>query len=542
MSKVSECRRRAVRWRREPTLRCADRGLSIIEVVVAIALLALVTLPVTRIIVETGSAANQDRLRIEAVNIATNAMESLQNESYFGVLQTGSNTTTQTLAENTTGAHPLSDTFQVTTSLQPVAAGSDKSLCTESNGSQVGAEVWLASITVSWTGDGVPITQTTEIAPNQAGVVPQDAGEVVVPLEGPDFSTAYTASTVWITIIGTGTGSVPSNEVIAATANTGGTSGAADTGCVVFQNLDPNGYTYTVYLGSDTISNPRVAPPAPTNETGVVMYPLDPGLIDAGTPTTAVPTDGTTPISVTAGQLTVVAPLYLAGVGTSSQAATATSVADHTVLCTSLLGTDTCLPDPTVSPAADLPVTVDNTTFPTGQQVFSFDTDDAQPITAMQLFPGTSSAAPQTYTAWSGDTDDSSPTYQISGTSAYPGGPAPTSISAVQGVGASASLDVFPLILSDPSAPAGAVMTVTEVQAPKETYTLSAFTLGVASGGLPLGQYVLGAQSGDVVTSPPYIWVTPTAVYYGESTSQTNYTSYPSSKPAGTAITVTVTT
>jgi hypothetical protein len=489
--------------------------MSLVEVIVAIVLLTIISLVVVRLVIQTGASSSQSRYRVEATNVAEQEIESLQNLSNFGNIASGQQTLPSvTVAENG-GTHNQVFTVSAIYTLQNDSSGTGTSLCSLANGTDVPPEIWNVLVNVSW-GAGETVTEGTYLAPEAAGSIPATSGELAVPVTTPNSSglpVPYTASPgVPISVVGIWNGSgsqpsVPSNEVIAATGGTG------DTGCAVFQNLDPTtGFQYTVSVGTGG-----------TTYTGGVTLQELPGIVNGSSATVGAFSEG--PINLSYGTATLANPIEIApGVNVPVNFVTQTS-ASCNAACAALAPS-----------AADLAVTVQAVPQLTGaNNTFAFDTAATpQQIGSMTLFPQTD------YFCWAGDTPDSAPTYPIGVTAVYPGD-APTACDTT--LSPSATLPVYPVVLnasypllSHPTA------TATEVLAPSHTIVLNpvlgVVSPGLSSSGLPLGEYQLGyelgASSNTLVSK--WIWVTPLGVY----SSATVFSGAPTGTPTspGTAIAV----
>ena len=511
---MKQLRGRARRWGRPLAARgCRGaEGATIVEVIVAIFVLAVIVTPAARLVIQTGAAGNEDRVRVEATNLATQVLENELNNSYFGVIQPGDTYTPNVKVTENGGTRV--ELFNVTVSYRVVTA-TNQSVCA-SNGGTIPSQIYVATAKVDWKGDGgSPVLQTTLIAPEQAGALPAGAGEIAVPVDTSAMSGApYTATSVPVTVVGVWTGGgsappVPAGEVTYGAGNTG------TTGCAVFPNLDPRaGWVYDVYLGAG-----NGAGATPSNQSAVITDQEYPGVVDGGVDTVPLGTPGGAlsgaeeeVTSLTVGSA-VVAPAFYVDPGAS------VGVSFSTVGF------------PSITPAADLPVTVQaNPQLQGPNSAFAYDTAAApQAITGMTVFPYTD------YFVWSGDTVDA---YPADG-GFYPTA-SPASLDATQPGPLSVSVPVYAAVFKDVSAPAGVSLTVTNVSAPNETFTLNPFASGTSSTGIPLGEYVLGATGGHTVATPKYIWVTDTAVYSGPSAAGSP-SAMPLKTASGTAITVAIT-
>ncbi|HEV2360325.1 MAG TPA: type II secretion system protein, partial [Acidimicrobiales bacterium] len=217
--------------------------MTLLEVVVALAVLAIILTPTMLLVLQTGSSANQDRLRTEAVNLATARLESIISNANYGVISPGQAISAVSVVEN---GGRLSDGFQVAVTYDAVTT-SHQSLCSTSSGSIAPAQEYVVTATVGWKGDGGdPVVQRTYLAPEQAGAVPGIAGELSVPIDGANGTSYSGGQPVQVTVVGVETESnppaTPSGQVTFE-------SGSTTSGCITFTNLDPNGWAYDVYLG-----------------------------------------------------------------------------------------------------------------------------------------------------------------------------------------------------------------------------------------------------------------------------------------------------
>lgn len=488
--------------------------MSLVEVVVAITLLAAIITPITRLVISTGSSINQSRVRVEAIDLANQDLENIQNEAYFGAIDSSTNESDITVAEN---GGPTLQAFDVTTRYSSETV-SGQSTCQLTGGALGSPEIWAVTASVDWPGDdGHPVVLTSYIAPEQAGVLPEAAGELAVPVDSAaQNGTPYTASPVAVTVSGTWTGpgtapTIPGNEVIFATGDTG------STGCATFDNLDAQaGWTYEIYIGVGNVTTSTVS-----NQTDVVTSQDLPAIVNGTVATLTSPPNEIAP-SLKLGSPTIAAPFYVdpgAGVSVSfatEQCTTPTACVDVTATC---------------APAANLAVTAQAIPQLTGtNNALAFDTASApQNITSVTFFPYND------YSLWAGDTVDSAPRYAPGGVPIYPNSQL-IQVDATQPGPLAITLPVYEVELSVTTGSPS--VTATEVNGPDESFALSSFTGQVSKTGLQLGQYSL-VDPGHTV-SPAYIWVTPAAIYYG-SAPQTKPSSLGASKPSGTPIAVTVT-
>lgn len=451
-----------------------EQGLTLIEVVASIALIGVVVAPITRLVIDTGTAANQDRLEIEALNLAGQQIEAVNNESHYeGVQQIVNN---QAVVHNTSvvsngGSSSTVDHFQYTLTARPVDEGGSSVCASGSNASPLTPIVYQVTVSVGWAGNGsYPVRQSTYVAVQAAGGVLQDTYQLAV-LVDDGVSALHYAGGVPVTVTGTGgVLPVPANEATTETVETD------SSGCAFFPNLDPNGWTYTYTIG----------PNAPGGNPNVVTYQDYPGIVNGATVSTTMPGLPTPPMTV--GVPAVAGPLNVS-------AGTTVTINPYTVS------------NNTITPAHSIPVTVQNGALPMqqvgGQGTFSFDlTSTNTQINTVQLYP-------YQYQAWSGDSSDSYPLSYSGGTTTQidTRGAPPT---------ATLQLPVYALTFSIGAMPSGTV-SLREVNAPSEVIQLNGFAKSGSTysdpTGVPLGQYYVNYSLTGHTMSPAVVWVTPAGVW-----------------------------
>jgi Tfp pilus assembly protein PilV len=469
--------------------------MTLIEAVVAIALLGIIVAPIANLVIETGQSVNQSRLRLEAYNLATKTLESVENTANFGVLNYTKNTVSVTVGEN--GGN-ITQPFAVTTAYDLQTAGG-QSLCTAA-GAAVPAQIWKITVQVGWPGDNqAPAEEVTYIAPDQAGAIPATAGEMVVPVEtAASIPALFTTQSVPVTVVGT-YGGLPPTPVVPGTEFTEETVTTGNTGCAVFSNLDPGAnWVYTVYLGTYNAG----ATPPDSFDAGAPFQitPQDlPGLVNGGSRTVTAPPQESGPTLVVGSP--VLAGAFQVDPGTSVSVTWST----HGF--------------PLIPAASGLPITAASSSLTANS--FTFDTQGATTINSISLYPYSN------YTLYAGDTADSNPNFTVGVTGVYPTAQPPVGVNATVAV-SPVTLTAYPVVLTTAQA-----LTATEAHSPSETVNLNPLLLGVSSTGLPLGQYTLSTGAGP--TNWPDIWVTPTGVYYGTSVATTP-SALPHFAAAGTAI------
>jgi Tfp pilus assembly protein PilV len=441
----------------------SDLGLSMIEVLVAVFVLAIVLIPLMRVVVDTVTATSGARLEEEASNLASSRIETVEQLATQGPLSLGTTTSSTKLG---------GDTFTVGTSVQALN-GTGQSLCTGADGPNQLA-IWRVKTTVSWANMGgvQPVVESTEVQPGANAPSRLDAAEVALPLVNADGTTFDQPVSYQVNVTPVGTTQTPTLPADA--------TGSFDDGCVALEDLPaaPSGavYEYTITL---------------TPKPGIVSSSEYSDSYPGGPPTIGFN-------NLQKGRLLVLPPVYLAeGVQASVAFKTQTFAGGASA----------------VAPAADLPVTVAPAGASQSHYIFGNGTTD---ITSMLLYPYAS------YSAWAGETPESAPGWQVSGSPVYPGA-APATQIAVAGPGATTSvtLPVYPLTVQVSNAGKfpGATLTATEVDALSLPFTLNPVDgSGTSVTGLPLGQYVVTSSGGALTaTSPAYVWVTPTGVWTSSS-------------------------
>lgn len=471
--------------------RAGDGGLTIVEVVVAIALLGAIVAPMIRIVLSTGSAADQDRLRVEAVNLATQDIENYENSSFFNVFSTQTQTVTYNLQEN---GGKTSEKFTVKTRFRAIDENGS-SVCASGTNSP---QIWDVIATVSWTGDGTPVRQSTYVAPEQAGAVPTNGGTLAIPIDTSDLSNTPYTGDVHFTVIGTWTGG---GSPQTSKGDTSYATGDTDSGCAVVNGLYAvAGWQYQVYVG---IGNGPSS--LPSNQTDVVLSNDLPDIVDGSLATSRQIPQVTTPVSLTVGSTTTVQPpIYVAPATPAAGVTFRTERCKTVTSCTDVTST--------VPPPPVLPVTASASEMPANAV---FDTAGNGAISSISLWPYVD------YGIWAGDTNDSSPGDTVGGTPVYSGDAPVAYDAAISPPPSMPPLPVYPVVLSTAAPPAGEALSAQEVTTPGESIPLYAYSGTTSSTGLPLGQYRLVATAGLPVVSPQYIWVTPTGTW----TSPTQMTS-----------------
>jgi Tfp pilus assembly protein PilV len=476
-----------------------DAGLSLIEVMVAILLIALVVTPAALFLGQAVRATGQEHLRLEASNLASKTLEDLEADAANGQLPTASTSSSVAISD---GSH-VTD-FTVLTNFQTVTQGTNQNICT--SGAGPAQQIWLVSATVSWPNmDGaLAVVQTTEIAPAQAGAIQQSAGELAVRLSTDGTQTdLFTAFPPGVNVTVTGTyGPGGSHAIPSGTTDDPPSQNSGSSGCVVFENLDTTtGMTYEVTLtGNPTLVTDQEY--STSNPNGSLS--IGPITLQPGTPNIQ---------SVTINEGTTVDIAYTGPVVGPS-------------------GTCSKVPSPPAVPATSspIPISVENSFLTSYTNDTWHAYSSSSPISNLLLFPW-----PSTTQMYAGDQPDSAPS-SVYGTS----GPAACAVDDTDGglLGGTVSvyLPLYPLKVSISGTPAPTSLTATEVAGGSRTFALNGVppygTTSPSATSLPLGEYSLGDQNGSLAPNP-FVWVTPSGECAGSGVA--------SSPPAGcTASTLTV--
>lgn len=478
------------------------------EVVVAVVLIAIVSAPISYILISTVKTSNLYHMRAEATDLATQALETAEYQTANGTSPTsGTTTTTQT-----SGGDP----FKVAVTYQLVAGtGVGPTLCTAPAGT-TSSKIWSVEATVSW-GQGTEgeVNETTLVSPSYADLADLNAAELAVPVYTP-LQTLETQNPINITVQGScngGCGTIPSGESLSETANTG------TSGCAVFPDLfSGNSVTYTVTASSNS------GWVDPYERSDAATAPGDPTVTDI-----SVQANQVTALSIS--QAFVMAQGAAVGVqfqttayggsggggagsggsggsGGSSgggSAGPAASTSTTTTTTTSTTTTTTTQPVTSILPAAYLPISVEasdllcsNQICPLGNATNAGGFSSSTAQTAL-LFPGPSTTP--NYSIWAGNAADSDPGYDND----Y-GTDVPTSAT----VGSSSltvTLPVYPLTLTNITGTPS--LTAQDVTG-GSVITLNAVSGGKSATGLPLGQFEI-FQNGSQTPSV-YVWITPSGV------------------------------
>lgn len=444
-----------------------DEGLTLVELLVAVAIIVIILVPTTIFVIQAQTTVSAEHLRAEAVNVATRELETLQLEASKGTLPTGTDVTVYPVGE--TGSR-VTD-FKVTTSWTVVTQGTNQSIC--ASGASVSQQIWLVTAVVTWPAmhGNSPVIQTTEISPAQAGAVQQFAGELAVRITS-DGTDLLTSEDVQASATGTWTGSIGTAPAIPSGTVTSESENSGSNGCIVFQNLDATSdsqgnYDYKLsFAGNEgpppLVSGGEYADANPNGPLIVDVPDLQPGVPDVVTVTLNVGTQ----VSI-----------GYTGPGGSCTTAPGTAV------------------NPPVSSSV-MPISVYNSLITGGSTWDAYPSNGSTPFSSVLLFP------------WSGVTDiypgdqpDSSPSVYGS----YSSPPSPCVIDTVSGISVMVYLPVYPLKLTV-SGP-GTTLTATEVAGGAHPITLN-LSGGTSKTSMPLGEYQLSDNNGPL-TPTTYVWVTP---------------------------------
>jgi hypothetical protein len=475
--------------------------MSIIEVVLAVAVIIIVLLPASILMNNSLLSSNDQRLKIEADNLATANLEKVQQEAESGPLSGG--TTSFTYQSRSGGQYTI---FTVVTQFTPLsqAGGAFQltTICQNQGTTQL--QIWSVTATVTWRGmrGARPVTETTEVAPGESGAADLSNGEIAIPVNGVNGTPITTAINYYVTPSGTGAaGWLTSNGYTAAgiPGNTG------TTGCGVVTGLPVAGTTaypdipqwsWTVELAPNTTPAPGYVATTEASDSNPAGPPLSgPITLHAGEISYAL-NSNSGQFQVAVGVQTAVT-LQTLNFATTPALVTQCEPANGTWVNGNpshpYIPPASC--DNTAVPFADLPVTVANSGIgPTGQYTFG-NTNQSIAQLGMLLYPFASG-----YSVWAGEMPESNPGAAPSGSPLY----APDSgVAPLIGTSTSATVvvPVYPLDLT-----VSGNTTATEVDGAGYGYALN--LAGSASNtGMPLGQYEITPSA-----TPLYVWITPSGI------------------------------
>jgi hypothetical protein len=478
----------------------ADRGMSVVEVAMAVAVLLIVLLP-TAVLVNNGIlTTNGQRLRVEADNLATANLEKVQQEAASGPLSGGTTTFTY---QSRAGSQLT--VFKVVTQFTPLSqsGGSSNYTTVCQNGGSTQLQIWSVTATVTWTSmhGEVPVSETTDVAPGQAGAADLADGEIAIPVKDVSGNPIAAAINYYATPNGTGAAAwlsawLTSNGDASTLPGIPGNTGTTGCGVVTGLPVAATGtypsipqWTWTVQLSGNT---------------GYVATTEQSDANPAGPPLSG-------PITLHPGQISYALNRYnqqfqmAIGVQTSVtlQTLKQTGGTCEPVGGTWATGTPVTTPPAScdnnlVAPLSDLPITVANPGVgPTGQYTFG---SNSLNTTQMLLYPFTSG-----YSIWSGDMVESNPGDAPSGTPIYAPDSAVTLPITLLSTTASVIVPVYPLNLTVTLG--SATPTATEIDGAAYVYTLNPVSGGTSATGIPLGQYQINAPS---MVGSLFVWITPT--------------------------------
>lgn len=455
--------------------------MSLIECLVAVALIVIVLTPTTWFVIEGNRVSYVAHLRAEATNLATQALEGIQLEAAQGQLPAGFQSQTQSVDE-TAGRKTV---FKIATTWSTTTQGTDTSIC--ASGSGPSQQIWVATASVTWagSGSGSPVVQTTEISPAQAGALQFASGELALRLSLDGGATnLYLASRVTATVTGVWTGagsapSVPSGESTSATD----TSGApAPGGCIVFSDLDvAAGWVYNVsFAGNPTVVSQQEYSDANPNR----ALHINNIILQAGVPdivTVEVNTSSTVNVN------------YVKPGTACNGSGALTTPATSSVIPVSVSNTGLSY---TAYPPSSGPTWV---------------AYGAASFTSVALFPTTLQTG-----MWDGDMPYGAPNWSGWGTH----GLAVCTVGiTTAGSSSSVSLPLYPLVLHFTSGTAASITATETGEAGGYTFSLANPSSSTSSTSLPLGEYTVSDSNGPISLSgtPVLVWLSPAGECFGAS-------------------------
>jgi Tfp pilus assembly protein PilE len=473
-----------------------DAGITMVELIVAVVVIAIVLLSGTTAIDYALTSSNSQRLKVEATSLAVTSME--RDEQLASSLGIGTKTSTKTI--NLT-------TFTVVTSVTDFDQNGSQltTVCTTS-GASAAEQIWQVTVTVTWPHmNGVPpIAQSTEVAPGQVGALDLSDGEIAVPVNGTGGIPLTTPLNFTVTPQYTGSGTAPSYPTPNGQTNPAGTIfNTGSYGCGVVTGLSTSSsWDYVVTL----VNNPGWVSSSELSDVNLVGTVTD---------------DPTATLSAFAGQVSRVNPPFQMAQGIT----TTINLQPVSYACAG--GNPTNVPSCFLTsgtagyaaPLATLPVTFGNSALPNSQYTFS---GVANGVTEL-LYPYGS------YDVWSGDMTQSNQgaTYAGLGALIYTGAgstddtPSPVVLSFTGATTAQISVPTYDLSIQVHSGCAGVSLIATEQSGAGLAYGLNPVASGTSASGMPLGEFLLSSSSSSCpLTSAGglYVWITPTGVYEAPST------------------------
>jgi hypothetical protein len=477
--------------------------------------LTIVLLPTTLIINRGINGTNQERLVVEASNLATANLEKIQQEASSGALAGGTQHFTYV-----TRSGGQSTTFTVTTQFTALAQSGGQSAFSTvcQNGGTTLLQIWSVTATVTWPGmNGAPaVTQSTEVAPGQTGAADLEDGEIAIGVRDILGNWITTPINYYVTPTGTGAAawlsaylaanSLPSTD-LGIPGNTG------TTGCGVVLGLPT----------AATLSYPSIP-----QWTWTVTLSPNPGYVDVTEGSDVIPPGDPTsaPVSLHSGQISYAVDRFSQEFQMASGITTAVSfqALNFGASCEPVGGTWTAsnpsnpyvppasCDDNAVAAAADLPMSVLNAQIPPSGK-FAFGTA-TQSISSVLLYPFASG-----YSVFAGDQPESNPGYLSGGLPAYGSDTAVTLPISSAVSTATVTVPVYPLTINVSSGTA--TPTATETDGAAYTFTLNSVVGGKSVSGVPLGQFQIQAAG---MVGTQYVWMTPTGICH----QATSYASAPS--------------
>jgi type II secretory pathway pseudopilin PulG len=534
-------------------------GFGLIEVVVALGVLMAILVPVTILVYNGQTASSQLRLRAEAADLASEALQNALNRAAYGqAIDTGP----YDLGTKYVGTQ--GDPFHVELDYEIGYQNQAGEICTNpSNGdTNERSDIFTVSAIVTWNhGGGLTgrIVQTTNLAPPGGEFTNPNATEVAVPVVGTDDNPVASAINVRLTCQLTGgqSGSCDS-DLLPGYVD----SGNAQTvnGCAVFTDAWTGSaavpLTYTVqvadnpgWVSSGQLSDAPTATGLPT-ESGIVPIPdgvavAQPAFqMATGTPASVgftsywTPTSTPLPITVTADVTGQGQSWILGEPGLSTQSFSTDPSSPSQALLYPAGSYDVWAGDLASSASVEDPVTYgdnDLATILTPQAAATVQTPDSA-TPGLPLYPlelDLTNVSPQ----------PSSISAAVVGDPADPGGSGwPTNVS----LHLSCTQSADPGAGVSPAGPSGPVTSTTTSTTTSSTTTISPSGPTGATGatgptgpsgptgqpgwsctGVPLGEYDVTVPSSGNQLSLPYVWVTP----YGMCASSAPFAPNPPSTP-----------
>ncbi|HXY44973.1 MAG TPA: prepilin-type N-terminal cleavage/methylation domain-containing protein [Acidimicrobiales bacterium] len=476
-----------------------DAGISMVELIVAVVIIAIVLLSGTTAIDFALSVSNAQRLKVEATNLAVTSME--RDEQLAASLGIGTKTATKTI--NTT-------TFTVVTAVTDFDQnGSQLTTVCTSSGSSVSQQIWQVTVTITWPdmNGAPPVTQSTEVAPGQVNALDLTDGEIAVAVNGTTgtYLTTPLNFTVTPQYIGQVTPAPAYPTPSGQTDPAGTIFNTGSYGCGVVTGLATNpSWNYVVTL----VDNPGWVSSSELSDVDLIG---------------GNPDDPTQTLSTLAGEVSRTNPPFQMALGVT----TTITLQPVSYSCSGGNPGPSCYVSSGAgyaTPVAPLPVTFGNSSLPNGQYTFGSVSSGSTEL----LYPYAS------YDVWSGDMAQSNPGATVTGTGTLiytgPGSdddtPAPVLLTLTGGTTAAVSVPTYDLSIQVTSACAGSTLVATEQSGSDLAYDLNPLSGSTSASGMPLGQYLLSVSGSCTLSSANglYVWVTPTGVYQSATEMTSPYT------------------